>query len=72
MPLSFRESDEFIKCFIESGWSELYDAIMSGAEVHTNCYEYAEAVSAAFPDSNVCFEKPDNEHIRKKRKRHKK
>lgn len=71
MSLTFRESDELIKSFIESGWSEMYDVIMSGAEIHTNCYEYAEEINAAFPDSTVYLEKPEIHHARKKKKRHK-
>lgn len=65
----YHESDVLINDYIESGWDELLDMLMSGAEVSTNIPGLADEIAEIFPNSVVHNERPARQHTRKKRRK---
>lgn len=72
MPLLFRESDLYVDDCIECSLEHLYDILMNGADVQTDCPELAEELRKMFPASKTHCISPVKRHSRKRRKRRKK
>lgn len=68
MSLIIRESNAILDEYIDNGYEELYDILQSGAEVHTNSFEYAAAIRELFPNAVVRLDNHTKRHRKKNRK----